>query len=771
MSDRTITAAADDSQLLTYESIFESFVRQKSFKCHYDGCDKGFATQRALDSHISRRHAIEDNTQSGEPIGGSSHVRHQSLSAALDGRQQIPIISTTDTSLPLTITTTTTTSSADTQCVANTLHNLITSSDAGDQSMSRAPDGRQQMPTITTTSLPPQPPVIATSTSRPDRNSSDITDQSMRRASDVSEQKPEITATYPSVSAPTIITTTTSSPDRQFLDITLKNPSSADIKGQSLTTSLNAIHKISKTETTVVPSLPQTVTTSSADSQLVDITSDNDSDSDIELIGRVPAPKRPARNRSPVDIKPSLVDSIPLVPNIVKKAPEVDIKVTGAGNELIRDIAPGIRVVKKRKAPVDPRLAAKTTRTSAPDLIPWYPCPYMGCRQTFNTQSLLTTHMQSIHSWVQWSPDLSYPCDKCDQKYSTGLALHNHQAVAHPKPAPITTTKKSSTDLIPCPSVPNIVQKAPEVGIKRWQRVGNELIRDIAPDIRPVGNTTATSKLKCPHTGCGQTLQTNKSFKRHATRCKWRLRVEQPLTTFHSHSLVQRSADQRFPCDKCHLKYGTELALHNHRALAHPMPNALVCPNTGCVKTFPTNNSLHKHLERCCKWRPTGVGQPVATTSRPSAAVINQCPECWQTFKRPRQLHRHRALHCQSGASHLCRSADCGKTFQSRKLLQKHIKTHRKYDKPLTVNRPPMAATHKFTASAPMRYLCRHVGCHQGFTDKHLLFAHVQAVHVSAALYDPSASVHPADRHRCSRCDNTFVSMRALFDHQMLAHR
>ncbi|CAG2110682.1 unnamed protein product [Medioppia subpectinata] len=473
------------SQALTYESIFESFVRQKSFKCHYDGCDKGFATQSRLNSHISRRHAVEDNTQSGEPIGGSSHVRHQSLSAALDDRQQIPTITSTDLSLPLTITTTTTTSSADSQWVDNTLHNLITSSDTGDQSWSRAPDGRQQMPTITTTSLPPQPSIITTSTSRPDTNSSDITDQSMSRATDVSEQKSEITA----ISAQTITTTTTSSPDRQSLDITLTNPSSADIKGESLT-ALNAIHQISKTATTVVPLLPQTITTSSADNQLVDIISDNDSDSDIELIGRVPAPKRPARNRSPVDIKPSLIDSKPLVPNIVKKAPEMDTKVTSAGNELIRDIAPGIRVVKKRKAPVDPRLAAKTTRATVPDLIPWYPCPYMGCRQTFNTQSLLTTHMQSVHSWVEWSPDLSYPCDKCDQKYSTGLALHNHQAVAHPKPAPITTTKKSSTDLIPCPSVPNIVQKAPEVGIKRWQRVGNELIRDIAPDIRPVGNTT-----------------------------------------------------------------------------------------------------------------------------------------------------------------------------------------------------------------------------------------------------------------------------------------
>ncbi|CAG2107253.1 unnamed protein product [Medioppia subpectinata] len=594
------------SHSLTYESIIESFVRQKSFKCHYDGCDKGFATQSRLDSHISRRHAVEDNTQSGEPIGESSHVRHQSLSEALDDRQQIPSISTTETSLPLTITTTTTTSSADSQSVDIKYNNLITSCDAGDQSRSRAPNGRQHMPTITTTSLSLQPLIITTSTSRPDRNSSDITDQSMSTATDVSAQKPEITDTGPTVSAPTIITTTTSSPD----------------------------------------------------SQLVDITSDNDSDSDIELIGRVPAPKRPARNRSPVDIKLSLINYKPLVPNIVNKAPETDIKVTSAGNELNRDFAPGVQKVRRRESPAEPRAVATNTTTTS-------------------------------------------------------------------------------------------------VRPKKW--------------------------LECPNTGCGKKFPANNSLHKHLERrCKWRPPgVGEPVTT------TDRPSAAVHECPDCRHTFKKRRQLHRHRQQrrcqsGEPLVNP--CPRADCDKTFNTRKQLQQHLKyghRKCDKPPAvnPVGQPVTTAVSSSAAVINQCPECWQTFKKPRQLYRHRQLRCQPGASelvaNLCPRADCGKTFTNRRLLHKHVKNHRKYDKPkpLIVNRPPMLETREVITCSPMRYLCRHVGCHQGFTDQQLLYAHVQAVHVSAALYDPSASVHPADRHRCSRCDNTFVSMRALQDHQMLAHR
>ncbi|CAG2101888.1 unnamed protein product [Medioppia subpectinata] len=538
-------------QSLTYESIFESFVRQKSFKCHYDGCDKGFATQSRLDLHISKRHAIDGSAQSGKPIGRSSHVKHQSLSAALDGIQQIPIISTADTSPPLIITTTTTTSSA----------------------------------------------------------------------------------------------------DRQSVDIKYNN-SSADIRGQPLTPSLDVIYQTSNA-TTVVPSLPQTVTTSSADSQLVDIIIDNnfliqyssDSDSDIELIGRVPAPKRPARNRSPVDIKPSLIDSIPLVPEIpkrparnrlpvdikpslidsiplvpeiVNKAPEAVITLTSAGDELIRDIAPGIRVVKKRKALVDPRLAAKTTRTTAPDLIP---CSYMGCRQTFNTQSLLSTHMQSVHSWGQLSADQRFPCDKCHLKYSTELALHNHQALAHPKPTP-TTTEKPSPELIPCPYIAcrqtftsqsllsthlQSVHSNERLSVVRCHICQLKYTKLLAlnrhqalahpksgppPVSTPVPNPKPSWKRNdrhhCPYAGCYMKYHTSLLLFGH-------MQLIHSYGTVNEWSAGEPSYDT-YLCDKCHLKYRTQLHVRLHQALAHPMPPELnVADNNNSGFTCDT---CHLHLTR-----------------------------------------------------------------------------------------------------------------------------------------------------------------------------
>ncbi|CAG2111771.1 unnamed protein product, partial [Medioppia subpectinata] len=94
MSDRLVSAktsatvtARDDSQALTYESILESFVDQNSFKCHYDGCDKSLPTQRRLDLHISRRHAV----QHVQPIGNSCDSRQ---TAPDDSLQRWPIAAT-----------------------------------------------------------------------------------------------------------------------------------------------------------------------------------------------------------------------------------------------------------------------------------------------------------------------------------------------------------------------------------------------------------------------------------------------------------------------------------------------------------------------------------------------------------------------------------------------------------------------------------------------------------------------------------------------------
>ncbi|CAG2101889.1 unnamed protein product [Medioppia subpectinata] len=537
---------ADDSQSLTYESIIESFVRQKSFKCHYDGCDKLFVTQSRLDSHISRRHAIEGSGQSGDPIDRSSHVRNQSLGEALNGIQQTPVISTTDTTPPLTITTITTTSSADRQSVDNTCDTT-------------SPDGHQLRPTINTTSH----------TFRSITSTSDTKDQS---------QSSTISTTFPSF--PHIITTTTatSSADRQSVD---NNSSSADIEDQSLTTLFDVIYQ-TLNATTVVPSLPQTVTTSSADSHLVDITSDNDSDSDIELIGRVPAPKRPARYRS-ADDKPLLIDSIPLVPELVNKAPVAVITLTGVGDELIRDIGPGIRVANKRKASVDPQLAVKTARTTAPDLISSHPCPYVGCCQTFNTQSLLSTHMLSVHN-EHWSADQRFPCGKCHLKYSTGLALDSHQELAHPMPTS-TTTEKPSPDLIPCPYIV-----------------------------------------------CRLTFQSQSLLSTHIQSV---------------HSKERWSAGQPAPlrCHICQLKFTTLLTLTRHQASAHQTPLQLnVADNNNSGFTC---EKCHKHFNRIVPFMDHQLKEhppvrPLPVKPKPSPGRHIPCDACGKCFGSDSALQMHK---------------------------------------------------------------------------------------------------------------------------------
>ncbi|CAG2112427.1 unnamed protein product, partial [Medioppia subpectinata] len=269
LSDMSSISSTDTHQRyripsLTYEEIVnQSYDR---LKCDYENCGKSFFTQSRLNLHIRLRHAIKDNTQFGEPIGRSSHVRHQSLSAALDDRQQMQVITTTE-------------------------------------------------PSLATTS-------------------------------------------------------TTFNPDSQSLD--------------------NKRH--------------------------------NDSDSDIELIGRVPAPKRPARNRSPVDIKPSLIDSIPLVPEIVNRS-LIDIKpvintsppesstvhnsplvttTTGAGNERSHELG------------LDIHRCPESNTSNKETLVP----------------STTTTTVISSGPTVA-SSEKPYKCDKCGQSYGRDRELKQHRELRH----------------------------------------------------------------------------------------------------------------------------------------------------------------------------------------------------------------------------------------------------------------------------------------------------------------------------------------------------
>ncbi|CAG2117252.1 unnamed protein product, partial [Medioppia subpectinata] len=442
------------SPSLTYEEIVnQSYDR---LKCDYENCGKSFYTQTRLDSHIRRRHAVEDNTQSGEPIDRSSHVRHQSLSAALGGRQQIPTITTTSLTVP-TITTTTTTSSADSQWLDIKYNNLITSSDIRDQSKSRAPDGRQQMQAITTTD----------------------------------------------------------------------------------------------------PSLTTIITTSSPDSQSMDNKRDNVWDSDIELIGRVPAFKRPARNRSPVDIKPSLIDSIPLVSETVNQSP-IDIKpviistspresstvhnspfsttTTGAGNERSHELASDIHRFPESNAsnvetPV-PSTTATTISGSGPTVASSerpYKCD--KCGQSYGRDRELKQHRELRHGVRE-----SYPCDQCDRQYEKESQLaahmrHNHRARDRRYRCPYAQCER----------------------------------RFESPELLEEHRLRAHRHYRCDYKPCVMTYTTSHGLRAHQQWCWYRSDSRRTPSRSSSH----RSTDRIYRCNVCPVKYTTRALLYDHTERAH----------------------------------------------------------------------------------------------------------------------------------------------------------------------------------------------------------
>ncbi|CAG2120411.1 unnamed protein product, partial [Medioppia subpectinata] len=208
---------------------------------------------------------------------------------------------------------------------------------------------------------------------------------------------------------------------------------SSHVRHQSLSAALDDRQQI-PTITTTSPSLRATITTtttSSPDTQSLNNKRHNDSDYDIVLIGRVPAPKRPARYRSAVDIKPSLIDSIPLVPEIVNKPPVETITLIDAipmGPEMVNqspiDIMPVINT-----SPPEPSIVHNPTLTTtgvqidiildstsghssdaregsdgtdgapiADNTNTTYGCLETGCRRRFADRPLMYQHMRAVHS-------------------------------------------------------------------------------------------------------------------------------------------------------------------------------------------------------------------------------------------------------------------------------------------------------------------------------------------------------------------------------------
>ncbi|CAG2120356.1 unnamed protein product, partial [Medioppia subpectinata] len=195
-----------------------------------------------------------------------------------------------------------------------------------------------------------------------------------------------------------------------------------------------------------LPPVPTIATTSSADNQLVNITTDTDSDSDIVLIGRVPAPKRPARNRSPVDIKPSLIDSIPLVPEIVNKPPVETVTLTRSGRELVRELAPGIRRV-KRRTPSPPvlwcshcELGFETRDTYFAHMRPLH---WSAQARAEALDSVAQPRVRALHSSAQPTARAFYrsaqpkarsvPCDECERYFYDNNGLKMHKMAKHYK--------------------------------------------------------------------------------------------------------------------------------------------------------------------------------------------------------------------------------------------------------------------------------------------------------------------------------------------------
>ena len=159
------------------------------------------------------------------------------------------------------------------------------------------------------------------------------------------------------------------------------------------------------------------------------------------------------------------------------------------------------------------------------------------CGNSYDTVKALRKHKIFAHTIG------IFPCDQCDEKFTTKIMLRRHSTVRHKK--------------------------------KRPCEVCGDLIT-YAYYSAHVDNVHGTSEFKCHFKGC------TKIFSR--------------FRTLRYHIECKHSPSQNFKCSKCHKVFKTNFNLKNHLARSHS-ERKFSCEVEGCVYAVIRRDCMKIHLK------------------------------------------------------------------------------------------------------------------------------------------------------------------------------
>jgi general transcription factor IIIA len=342
---------------------------------------------------------------------------------------------------------------------------------------------------------------------------------------------------------------------------------------------------------------------------------------------------------------------------------------------------------------MEPISTPPTPRTPRPSELKTIPCPYDGCKKSFNRQARLTEHLRS-HTNTR---PFKCPHKGCPKDFLRDSHLKHHIKSAH-------------TDL-----------------------------RDYL----------------CSWDGCGKSFATGTRLRRHETahqqKEKWKCRgYEGCNETFRKHDTLKRHImtvhenKRPFPCpdidvktgEPCKSAFETAEKLRAHQRAKHDQTR-FAC--TECLEHICQDHSGDEILDGFKEGQTEAYFASYADLQLHIATVHPPtCPHCSTALSTPRELKRHLELvhnitdpdSQQSNAAYPCTYNNCNRSFSKKGNLNVHIKTVHQKRRDFVCGETELNLSELAGSQSLAEDFAEIEGCGRDFTSKSSLEEHVRTAHL-----------------------------------------
>lgn len=256
-------------------------------------------------------------------------------------------------------------------------------------------------------------------------------------------------------------------------------------------------------------------------------------------------------------------------------------------------------------------------------------------------------------------------------------------------------------------------------------------------------------------------------------------------TRYHKHVSFHTAA-KSFKCDHpgCSKAYKRKVDLEDHKAV-HLEVKPFRCTVESCDRTFATKQSLMSHIARVhngLSCTACGLRFRKKAKLQQHWAIVHgaheaqdgaevepgKCPECGKTFQHRESLEKHiLAQHPREGLAPKRKSykcPGCEEIFGSfldmvRHRREKHPKTYSCDECDFVARKRDQLNHHKAMVHRQVMVPCQHKGCPQTFTTKAAMRLHYRVAHLNLKEY------------LCRQCGEAFAYKQVLRRHCEKVHK